>query len=73
MTTRKTSIVVAVCLVLVGTLTVTTGVTAAPTDNSAVQRFNIEIGDYKYGELAVDTDSATRYRKKRVCVKSHIV
>jgi hypothetical protein len=57
MTTRKTSIVVAVCLVLIGTLTVTTGVTAAPTDNSAVQRFNIEVGDYKYGELAVDTET----------------
>jgi hypothetical protein len=54
---RKTSIVVTLCLVLIGTLTATTGVTAAPTDNSAIQRFDIEIGDYKYGELAVDTET----------------
>jgi hypothetical protein len=44
-------------LVLIGTLKATTGVTAAPTDNSAVQRFDIEVGDYKYGELAVDTET----------------
>jgi hypothetical protein len=57
MTTRKTSIVVALCLVLIGTLTATTGVTAASTDDSVIQRFDIEIGDYKYGELAVDTET----------------
>lgn len=54
---RKTSIVVALCLVLIGTLTATTGVTAAPTDNSAIQRFDIAVGDYKYGELSVDTET----------------
>jgi hypothetical protein len=54
---RKTSVVVALCLVLIGALTATTGATAAPTDNSAIQRFGIEIGDYKYGELAVDTET----------------
>lgn len=54
---RKTSIVVALCLILIGKLTATTGVTAAPTDNSAIQRFDIEIGDYKYGELTVDTET----------------
>jgi len=52
---RKTSIVVALCLVLIGTLTATTGVTAAPTDDSTIQRFDIEVGAYKYGELTVDT------------------
>ena len=57
MTMRKTSIVVALCLVLIGTLTAITWVTAAATDNSAVQRFDIQIGDYKYGELAVDTET----------------
>ncbi len=55
MTMRKTSILVALCFVLIGTLTATTGVTAAPTDDSVIQRFDIGIGDYKYGELAVDT------------------
>ncbi len=57
MTVRKTSIVVALCLVLTGTLTATTGVTAAPTDDLAIQRFDIQIGDYKYGELTVDTET----------------
>jgi hypothetical protein len=52
---RKTSIVVALCLALIGTLTATAGVAAAPTDDSAIQRFDIEIGNYKYGELTVDT------------------
>jgi len=52
---RKTSIVVALCLALIGTLTATVGVAAAPTDESAIQRFDIKIGDYKYGELTVDT------------------
>ena len=63
MTTRKTSIVVALCLVLIGTLTATTGVTAASTDDSVIQRFDIEIGDYKYGELTVDaqTDQFVAY------------
>lgn len=51
---RKTSIVVALCLVLIGTLTATVGVAAAPTDDSAIQRFDIGIGDYKYGELTVE-------------------
>jgi hypothetical protein len=57
MTLRKTSIVVALCLVLIGILTATSGVTAAPTDDSTIQRFDIEIGDYKYGELIVDTQT----------------
>jgi hypothetical protein len=57
MTMRKTSILVALCFVLIGTLTATTGVTAAPTDDSVIQRFDIGIGDYKYGELAVDTET----------------
>jgi hypothetical protein len=54
---RKTSVVVAFCLALIGTLTATTGVTAAPTDDSAIERFDIEIGDYKYGELTVNTQT----------------
>ncbi|MGZ5521222.1 MAG: hypothetical protein ACXWET_05600 [Halobacteriota archaeon] len=53
---RKTSIVVALCLVLIGILTATTG-TAAPTDDSAIQRFDIAVGDYKYGELSVDVET----------------
>jgi hypothetical protein len=57
MTMRKTSIVVALCLVLISILTATTGVTAAPTDDSAIQRFDIQIGDYKYGELAFDPET----------------
>jgi len=57
MTMRKTSIVIALCLVLVGTLTATAGATATPTDGSAIQRFDIAVGDYKYGELAVDTET----------------
>jgi hypothetical protein len=57
MTVRKTSIVVALYLALIGTLTAISGVTAAPTDDSVIQRFYIEIGDYKYGELAVDTQT----------------
>ncbi|MGZ4865384.1 MAG: hypothetical protein ACXV39_12255 [Halobacteriota archaeon] len=57
MTMRKTSIVVALCLVLIGTPTATTGVTAALADDSAIKRFGIEIGDYKYGELTVDTET----------------
>jgi hypothetical protein len=57
MTIRKTSIVAALCLVLIGILTATTGVTAASTDDSAIQRFDIAIGDYKYGELTVDTQT----------------
>jgi hypothetical protein len=57
MTMRKTSIVAALGLVLTGTLTATTGVTAAPTDDSAIQRFDIEMGDYKYGELTVNTET----------------
>jgi hypothetical protein len=54
---QKTLIVVGLCLVLIGilTATATTGVTAA--DDSALQRFDIEIGDYKYGELTVDTET----------------
>ena len=55
MTVRKTSILLALCFVLIGTITPTTEVTATPTDDSAVQRFDIGIGDYKYGELTVDT------------------
>jgi len=54
MTTRKTSIVIALCFVLIGTLTATKDVTAASTDDSAFQRFDIAIGDYKYGELTID-------------------
>ena len=54
---RKTSIGVALCLVLIGTLTAITGVTAAPTDDSAIQRFDIAMGDYKYGKLTVDTET----------------
>ncbi len=46
MTTRKTSIVIALCFVLIGTLTATKDVTAASTDDSAFQRFDIAIGDY---------------------------
>jgi hypothetical protein len=52
---RKTSIVVALCWVLTGTLTATAGATA--TDDSAIQQFDIAIGDYKYGELTVDTET----------------
>ncbi len=63
---RKTSIVVALCLVLIGTLTATTGVTAAPADNSAIQRFDIEIGDYKYGELTIDTETGQFVAKATV-------
>lgn len=54
---RKTSIVVALCLVLIGTFTATSEATASPTDDSAIQLFDIAIGDYKYGELAVDTET----------------
>ena len=54
---RKTSIGVVLCVVLIGTLTAITGVTAAPTDDSAIQRFDITIGDYRYGELIVDTQT----------------
>lgn len=54
---RKTSIVVALCLVLVGTLTATAEVTATSVDDSAIQRFDIAIGDYKYGELTVDAET----------------
>src|SRR5659263_213086 len=54
MTTRKTSIVIALCFVLIGTLTATKDVTAASTDDSAFRRFDIAIGDYKYGELTID-------------------
>jgi hypothetical protein len=53
---QKTSIVIALCLVLTGTFTVT-GVTAGPTDDSAIQQFDIAIGDYKYGELSIDTQT----------------
>ncbi|MDD1721704.1 MAG: hypothetical protein LUP95_06950, partial [Euryarchaeota archaeon] len=35
----------------------TTEATAAPTDDSAIQLFDIAIGDYKYGELTVDTET----------------
>lgn len=51
---QKTSIVVALCLVLIGTLRAAAEVTAS-VDDSAIQRFDIAIGDYKYGELTVDT------------------
>jgi hypothetical protein len=54
---RKTSIVIALRLVLIGTLTATAGATATPTDDSAIQRFDIAVGDYKYGELSVDTET----------------
>jgi hypothetical protein len=54
---RKTSIVGALCLVLIGILTATTGATAAPTGDSTIQRFDIAIGDYKYRELSVDTET----------------
>ena len=54
---RKTSIVVALCFVLIGTLTAITEATAAPTDESAIQQFPITIGDYKYGELTVDMET----------------
>jgi hypothetical protein len=54
---RKTSIIVALCFVLIGTLTATAGATATPTDDSAIQQFEIAIGDYKYGELTVDTET----------------
>jgi hypothetical protein len=54
---RKTSILVALCLALIGTPAAITGVTAAPTDDSAIQRFDIGIGDYRYGELTVDTET----------------
>ena len=54
---RKTSIVVTLCLVLIGTLTAITGVTATSMDGSAIQRFDIAVGGYKYGELTVDTES----------------
>ncbi len=55
MTVQKTSIVVALCFVLIGILTATTEATATLTDDSAIQLFDIAIGDYKYGELTVDT------------------
>ncbi len=54
---RKTSIVVALCLALLGTFTATTEATATATDESAIQLFDIAIGDYKYGELTVDTET----------------
>jgi len=57
MTMRKTSRVIALCLILIGTFTATTEVTGTPTDDSAIQRFDIAIGDYKYGELSVDTET----------------
>ncbi len=57
MTMRKTTVVIALCLVLIGTLTATTEASATPTDDSAIQRFDIAIGDYKYGELSVDTET----------------
>ena len=52
---RKTSIVVALCLVLIGTLTASAEVTATSVDDSTIQRFDIAVGDYRYGELIVDT------------------
>jgi hypothetical protein len=63
MTMRKTSIVVTLCLVLMGMLTAIGEVTAAPTDDSSIQRFDIAVGDYKYGELSVDekTDHVSAY------------
>lgn len=54
---RKTSSALALYMVLIGTLTATTGVTAAPADDSAIQRFDIAVGDYKYGELSVDAET----------------
>lgn len=54
---RKTSIVVALCLLLIGTLTATAEVTAEPTDDSAIQRFDIAVGEYKYGELSIDMET----------------
>jgi len=53
---QTTSIVITLGLVLMGTFTVT-GATAAPTDDSAIQQFDIAIGDYKYGELSIDTQT----------------
>lgn len=54
---RKTSIVIVLCLVLIGTLTATVEVTATSVDDSAIRRFDIAIGDYKYGELTVDSET----------------
>jgi hypothetical protein len=54
---RKTSIVLALCMVIIGTLTAITGATAAPTDDATIQRFDIAMGDYKYGVLTVDTET----------------
>ena len=34
-----------------------TQVTAAPADDSVIQRFDIAIGDYIYGELSVDMET----------------
>jgi hypothetical protein len=54
---RKTSIVIALCLVLIGTLTATAGATATSVHDSAMQRFDIAVGDYKYGELSIDAET----------------
>ncbi|MGZ7194389.1 MAG: hypothetical protein ACXVIZ_10870 [Halobacteriota archaeon] len=53
---QKTSIALALFLVLMGTLTIT-GVSAAPTDDPDIQQFDMAIGDYKYGELSIDTQT----------------
>jgi len=54
---RKTSIVVALCFVLIGTLTAISDATAASTEDSSFQRFDISIGEYTYGEVIVDKET----------------
>jgi hypothetical protein len=54
---RKKSIVTALCLVaLRGTRTVTSDGTATSMDGP-IQRFDLAIGGYKYGELTVNTET----------------
>jgi hypothetical protein len=66
MTMQKTSIVVALCLILLSALTATTEVTATSVDDSAIQQFDIAIGDYKYGELSVDAETDQAFANANV-------
>ena len=63
---RKTSIVVALCIILTSTPTATTELTATSVDDSAIQQFDIAIGDYKYGELSVDAETDQAFANANV-------
>lgn len=63
---QKTSIVGALCLILISTHAPTVGTTATLTDDSAIQRFDIAIGDYKYGELSVDAETDQAFANANV-------